>query len=176
MAPLRDYLKHGIPLAFGLDSLSMNDDEDMFQDLRLGQVVQNRPGLDSEPIPAATMFGMATHGGAAVTGIEGAGSLEVGKRADAALVSLAEFSGGHAAQPLADLMLRRAKAVHVKTVIIGGKAVVQDGRWSGQEPAMLREQLSAALGPPAERVGPRPVVQVKQVVRDVLRSYDRNEA
>jgi cytosine/adenosine deaminase-related metal-dependent hydrolase len=176
MAPLRDYLKHGIPLAFGLDSLSMNDDEDMFQDLRLGQVVQNRPGLDSEPIPAATMFGMATHGGAAVTGIEGAGSLEVGKRADAALVSLAEFSGGHAAQPLADLMLRRAKAVHVKTVIIGGKAVVQDGRWNGQDPATLREQLSAAVGPPAERVGPRPVVQVKQVVRDVLRSYDRNEA
>ena len=138
--------------------------------------MQNRPGLDSEPIPAATMFGMATHGGAAVTGIEGAGSLEVGKQADAALVSLAEFSGGHADQPLADLMLRRAKAAHVKTVIIGGKAVVQDGRWNGQDPATLREQLSAAMGPPAERGGPRPVVQVKQVVRDLLRSYDRNEA
>ena len=68
MAPLRDYLKHGIPLAFGLDSLSMNDDEDMFQDLRLGQVVQNRPGLDSEPIPAATMFGMGAALGALAGG------------------------------------------------------------------------------------------------------------
>ena len=75
LAPLRDFLDRGIPVAFGLDSLSMNDDEDMFQDLRLGQVVQNRPGLSTNSLAATTMFAMATSAGAAVTGIEATGSL-----------------------------------------------------------------------------------------------------
>jgi cytosine/adenosine deaminase-related metal-dependent hydrolase len=172
VAPVRDFLDRGIPVAFGMDSLSMNDDEDMFQDLRLGQVVQNRPGLDAAPIAAATMFAMATSAGAAVTGIEGAGSLEPGKRADAVLVSLPEVSGGYADQPLADLLLRRAKAAHVKTVIIGGRVVLEDGKWAGRDPEALREELSAAAAPGGSPANPS-VRRVKQVVRDVMKAYDR---
>jgi cytosine/adenosine deaminase-related metal-dependent hydrolase len=145
LAPVRALLERGIPVAFGLDSLSMNDDEDMFQDLRLGQVVQNRPGLDTAPIPAATMFGMATATGATVTGIEGTGSLAPGMLADVVLVSLPEVAGGHADQPLADLMLRRAKAAHVRTVIIGGKVMIEDGRWKGLDPESLRKELMASM-------------------------------
>ncbi|MGH8766370.1 MAG: amidohydrolase family protein [Burkholderiales bacterium] len=175
MAPLRDFLERGIPVGFGLDSLSMNDDEDMFQDLRLGQVVQNRPDLDVPPIAASTMFGLATYGGATITGIKGTGSLEPGSLADATLVSLDEIAGGHADQPLADLMLRRAKAAHVKSVIVGGKLLLDEGRWTGQDPASLRDQLSAVVGrAPARSGGARPVAQVKQVVKDVLSdSYGR---
>lgn len=171
MAPLREFLERGIPVGFGLDSLSMNDDEDMFQDLRLGQVVQNRPGLDIEPIPAHTMFGMATHRGALVTGIEGTGSLEPGQRADAALVSLADVASGYANQPLPDLMLRRAKAAHVRTVMVGGKVLLEDGRWPGASPAALCKELSTAFGPPG-RTSSSSVREVKQVVRSHLASYD----
>ena len=172
LAPVRALLERGIPVAFGLDSLSMNDDEDMFQDLRLGQVVQNRPGLDTAPIPAATMFGMATATGATVTGIEGTGSLAPGMLADVVLVSLPEVAGGHADQPLADLMLRRAKAAHVRTVIIGGKVMIEDGRWKGLDPESLRKELMASMSK-TQRSDPRSVAQVKQVVRDVLKSYDQ---
>ena len=172
MAPLRELLAHRIPVAFGLDSLSMNDDEDMFQDLRLGQVVQNRPGFDTPPIPAVTMFTMATRTGAQVTGIEGAGSLEPGSLADAVLVSMPEVAGGHAAQPLADLMLRRAKAAHVRTVIIGGKVMIEEGCWKGIDPQILREELLSSFGS-ARRSESRPVAEVKQVVRELLKSYDQ---
>jgi 5-methylthioadenosine/S-adenosylhomocysteine deaminase len=171
MAPVRDFLDQGIPVAFGLDSLSMNDDEDMFQDLRLGQVVQNRPGLDTSPVPASSMFAMATSAGASVAGLEGTGTLDPGKRADAVLVSLPAVTGGHANQPLADLMLRRAKALHVKTVVIGGKVMISEGRWTGQDPEALREQLSVAIGS-VKPTSTRSVKQVKQVVRDFLKSYD----
>jgi cytosine/adenosine deaminase-related metal-dependent hydrolase len=171
VAPLRAFLERDIPLAFGLDSLSMNDDEDMFQDLRLGQVVQNRPGVDVQPLPASTMFAMATTGGAVVTGIEGTGSLAPGNKADAVLVSIDEVAGGHANQPFPDLMLRRAKAAHVRTVMIGGKVMVDDGRFVGHDPEALRLELVASMGPAT--AGPSPVVgKVKQVVRDVLKSYD----
>ena len=171
-APVRAFLEQGIPVAFGLDSLSMNDDEDMFQDLRLGQVVQNRPDLDAEPIAATTMFDMATRGGAAVTGLAGTGAIAVGGPADAVLVSLTEVAGGHADQPLADLMLRRAKGAHVRTVIVGGRALLQEGRWAGTDPAQLRDTLSAATAvAPAARSAT--VGQLKRVVREVLASFDR---
>ena len=171
VAPLRAFLDRGIPVAFGLDSLSMNDDEDMFQDLRLGQVVQNRPGVDAQPLTAATMFSMATAGGAVVTGIEGTGSLVPGNLADVVLVSLTDVAGGHASQPFADLMLRRAKAAHVRTVIIGGKVVRDDGRFVGHDAEGLRAALIASMAPAT--AAPSPVVgKLKQVVRDILKSYD----
>ena len=173
VAPLRAFLERDIPVAFGLDSLSMNDDEDMFQDLRLGQVVQNQPGVDMQSLAATTMFAMATSAGAIVTGIEGTGSLAPGNVADAVLVSMPDVAGGHANQPLADLMLRRAKAAHVRTVIIGGKVVLDEGRFVGWDPQALRAQLVASMGA-ASSGRPPYVSQVKQVVRDVLKSYDRN--
>ena len=171
VAPLRAFLDRGIPVAFGLDSLSMNDDEDMFQDLRLGQVVQNRPGVDAQPLTAATMFSMATAGGAVVTGIKGTGYLVQGNLADVVLVSLTDVAGGHASQPFADLMLRRAKAAHVRTVIIGGKVVRDDGRFVGHDAEGLRAALIASMAPAT--AAPSPVVgKLKQVVRDILKSYD----
>jgi cytosine/adenosine deaminase-related metal-dependent hydrolase len=170
-APLRDFLDAGIPVAFGLDSLGMNDDEDMFQDLRLGQVVQNRPGLASGSIAAQAMFSMATRAGAKVTGIGATGSLMRGDAADAVLVSLPGVSGGYADQPLAELMLRRAKAAHVTTVMIGGKIMLDEGRWVGLDPDALRAQLSASVTP-GRRSDPRTVGDVKNVVRDFLKSYE----
>ena len=172
LAPLRDFLDRGIPVAFGLDSLSMNDDEDMFQDLRLGQVVQNRPGLSTNSLAATTMFAMATSAGAAVTGIEATGSLTPGNVADAVLVSLPDVAGGHADQPFADLMLRRAKAVHVRTVIINGEVMLDEGRFVGRDPKALRGQLIASMGS-TSRTESSSVGQLKQVVRDVLKSYDQ---
>jgi cytosine/adenosine deaminase-related metal-dependent hydrolase len=170
-APLRDFLDAGICVAFGLDSLGMNDDEDMFQDLRLGRLVQNRPGLASDPIAANTMFAMATAAGASVTGIEGTGSLVPGSVADAALVSLPGVSGGYANQPLAELMLQRAKAAHVTSVMIGGNVVLDEGRWTALDPEALRAQLTESVIAD-ERSDARIVGEVKSVVRDFLKSYE----
>ena len=171
VAPLRAFLERDIPVAFGLDSLSMNDDEDMFQDLRLGQVVQNRPGVDAQPLAASTMFAMATTGGAVVTGIEGTGSLAPGNRADIVLVSMTDVAGGHVKQPFAELMLRRAKAAHVRTVIIGGEVVLDDGRFVGHDRQALHAELCASMGTATAAASPV-VGKLKQVVRDVLKSYD----
>ena len=170
-APLRDFLEAGICVAFGLDSLGMNDDEDMFQDLRLAQMVQNRPGLVSNLIAARTMFAMATAAGARATGIEGTGSLVPGNVADAALVSMPAVSDGYANQPIAELMLRRAKAAHVTTVMIGGKVMLDEGRWVGFDPDALRAQLSESVstGP---RSDARIVGEMKDVVRNYLKSYE----
>ena len=171
VAPLREFLDVGVPVGFGLDSLGMNDDEDVFQDLRLGQQIQSRPGLDVRPIPAGVMFDMATRAGAAVSGFDGIGSIAEGNWADVVLLSLPEVEGGVANQPLPDVLLRRAKAAHVKTVMIGGKILIEDGRWVGWDPDAVRKELSATV-----RTGKRqtsPTIQVaKDLIRKHLKSYE----
>ena len=170
LAPVREFLSVGVPVAFGLDSLGMNDDEDMFQDLRLGQTIQNGPGIDRGSIPACTLFEMATGDGATVAGIDGIGSIAEGNRADAVLLSLPQIEGGHADQPLPDLILRRAKAAHVKTVVIGGKVMIEDGRWIAFEPDKILGELSASLGR-TTRVTSETAQVVKEAVRVHMRGY-----
>lgn len=170
LAPVREYLSVGVPVAFGLDSLGMNDDEDMFQDLRLGEIIQNGPGIDRESIPAGAMFDMATAAGATVAGIDGIGSIAEGNWADVVLLSRHQIEGGLANHPLPEVILRRAKAAHVKTVIVGGKIVIEDGRWIGRDPDRMVEELSQAVAPPKRRTSG--VVEVlKEAVRQHLRGY-----
>jgi 5-methylthioadenosine/S-adenosylhomocysteine deaminase len=173
VAPLREFLEAAITVGFGLDSLGMNDDEDLFQDLRLAQLLQNRRGIDATAIPAATMFDMATRAGATVTGIDGIGALVPGNRADAVLLSRSGIEGGVTNQPLAETILRRAKPAHVRTVMIGGKVLIRDGSWVDRDPAQILETLSASVRrTPSKRS--RTVQVVKEVVREHLRTYDED--
>ena len=100
-----------------------------------------------------------------------ANGLEAGNVADAALVSMPAVSDGYANQPIAELMLRRAKAAHVTTVMIGGKVMLDEGRWVGFDPDALRAQLSESVstGP---RSDARIVGEMKDVVRNYLKSYE----
>jgi hypothetical protein len=84
---------------------------------------------------------------------------------------MSDVTGGHANQPLADVMLRRAKAAHVRTVVVGGAVVVDEGRFVGRDPEALREQLIASMAPASAARSPV-VGQLKQVVRDLLKSHD----
>jgi 5-methylthioadenosine/S-adenosylhomocysteine deaminase len=165
IAPLRDFLGADVPVAFGIDSLGMNDEEDIFQDLRLARLIHGRPRADSRLIRATTLLDMATRAGAIVAGIEGIGSLDEGNRADAVLLSRAEIEVAPSGHPLAELILMRAKAAHVKTVIVGGEILLNEGRWARFQPG---EILSKALehfgrtGRPAED---------RSGLRDVLMAY-----
>lgn len=137
IAPVRAFLAAGIPVAFGIDSLGMNDDEDMFQDLRFAQLIQSTPGLNGELIPASSMLDMATHAGSAVTGIGGIGDLREGHWADVVLVSRPEMEGVASGHALAEVILKRAKPAHVRSVIVGGRCLIEDGTWKVQTPAEL---------------------------------------
>jgi len=172
LAPLRQMLELGIPVAIGLDSLSMNDDDDMYQDLRLGQQLQSRPGFGNPHIPAHTMLGMATRNGATVSGFDGIGSIAEGNRADVALLSLPEITCGVANQPLSDLLLHRAKAAHVKSVVVAGKVLLEHGQFSGHDPqAVMRELAEAVSGSGARQSSPV-VPEFKRLVREHLEAAE----
>ena len=171
VAPVRRFLAIGVPVAFGLDSLGMNDDDDMLQDLRLSQLIHNNhPGIDSTPIPSSSMLTMATQAGAAVADIEGIGVLAEGNHADVVLLSQPDVEGVPTGHSLADLLLKRGKSLHVRSVMVGGRMFIEDGRWQERSTAQLLDTMRAAAQAPP----PQPahiVTQLKDAVRRYLESY-----
>jgi 5-methylthioadenosine/S-adenosylhomocysteine deaminase len=171
IAPVRNYLKAGVPVAFGLDSLAMNDDDDMLQDLRFSQLIHNNmPGIDSTPIASSAMLTMATQAGSAVADIEGIGALVEGNHADVVLMSLPDAEGVPTGHSVADILLKRAKGIHVRSVMVGGRLLIEDGRWHERSPEELLDMLRANA-PEAPPQPPRIALQLKDVVRSHLKNY-----
>jgi cytosine/adenosine deaminase-related metal-dependent hydrolase len=168
LAPLADMLAAGIPVGIGIDSLGMNDDEDLFQDMRLAQMMQSRPGIDETLLPAATLLSMATRNGAQITGFDGAGTLGEGSLADVIMLSMSEIEGVPTGRPLVEMVLRRAKPAHVKNVVVGGRVLIEDGRWKDGDPAALLRELGEKRGAPAAEP-PEIARRLKARMRDYLR-------
>jgi cytosine/adenosine deaminase-related metal-dependent hydrolase len=116
------------------------------------------------------MLTMATDAGAAVADIEGIGSLSVGNHADIVMLSMPDMEGVPTGHSIADVLLKRARGVHVRSVMVGGKLMIEDGRWTGRSPEDLLEMLRANA-PTAPPQPPRIALQLKDVVRAHLRTY-----
>lgn len=171
IAPVRKYLSAGVPVSFGLDSLAMNDDDDMLQDLRFSQLIHNNlPGIDSTAIASSAMLTMATEAGAAVADIEGIGALVEGNHADVVLLSVPDVEGVPTGHSLADILLKRAKGIHVRSVMVGGRLLIEDGRWRDRSPEELLDMLRANA-PTTPPPPPRIASQLKEVVRSHLKNY-----
>ena len=92
IAPVPRFVEEGIPVAIGTDDMGMNDDKDMFQEMRLALKIHRLPTVEFDPITPAQVFKMATENGAVASGFGGqVGTLESGRRADMALVKLARL-------------------------------------------------------------------------------------
>jgi 5-methylthioadenosine/S-adenosylhomocysteine deaminase len=82
-------LKDGVAVGIGTDGQASNNDQDLFEEMRLAALLPKGITLDPTALPARQAFAMATIDGARALGMEAAiGSLEVGKRADLAVVTL----------------------------------------------------------------------------------------
>ena len=153
-APMAAMVSAGVPLALGTDGFSLKDDDDLLQEMALAANLHNRPALDAPALTAADVLAMATTGGAALTGFDDVGTLEVGKRADVALLDWRRVSAG-AADPGADpvsLLVHRARGSDVDTVMIDGEVVYQGGRFTRLDEKSIRAEAAEALNeaPPAD--------------------------
>ncbi len=149
--PLNRLEERGINTAIGLDDVGINDDQDMLQEMRMVLCAHREPGMDDGVPTMAQVFRMATRGGTKTTPYgETIGSLEVGKAADMALLDWKQISEPYLdpETPTLDAVIHRAKTRGVRTVIVAGEIVYQDGKFTRVNRDEALRELSNILRRP----------------------------
>jgi 5-methylthioadenosine/S-adenosylhomocysteine deaminase len=89
VADVAGMLQAGVQVGIGTDGQASNNDQDLFEEMRLAALLPKGIALDPTVLPAQQAFALATIGGARAMGMGHLiGSLEVGKRADIAVLQL----------------------------------------------------------------------------------------
>ena len=127
-----------------MGQLGINDDRDMLQEMRLALTLHRPAGHEKSFPNAAQIFKMATENGASTTPFAGRiGSLKIGMSADIVLLNWRGITWPYQDNdiPLLDVILRRAKPSSVKTVIIRGEIVYEDGKFLKVDYKKILEQI-----------------------------------
>jgi len=130
IAPLNGLLEAGVNVAIGMDATTLGEDEDMFAEMRLALRLHGTPVLGAPAPAAADILELATLGGAKLLREEQRlGRIAAGYAADLVLVNLHRVTWpwtAPEADPL-EVVLYRARAGDVDTVLIDGEVVLRDG-------------------------------------------------
>ena len=149
IARVRDLMSRGGRVAFGTDNISFSDTEDFFQELRLGCYLQRTPHrIDLGRLDSGEVLRAAGENGARAVGFEGRiGALQPGMLADLLVLRRDRIFGPRGryenARPL-DVILDRATATDLESVLIGGRIVLDNGTVTTVDEAAIAERLRDA--------------------------------
>ena len=144
-------LRTGVRVGIGTDGQASNNDQDMFEEMRLAALLPKGIRLDPTALPARQAFELATIGGARVLGLDHlVGSLEVGKRADMAVVALdCVHNVPHftlAPDNVYSQLVYAAKGSDVRHVLIDGRWVMRDKVLLTIDEAQVRAEAQRIAG------------------------------
>jgi cytosine/adenosine deaminase-related metal-dependent hydrolase len=142
VAPILNYRRAGVNLAFGCDGAASNDAQDMLEAIKIGMILHNVTDLDyTQWITPRQAIALASLGGAIGLGMASEiGSLEVGKQADLVLYDLMNLSMLPRTDPIGLLVLGRPTQV-VDSVWVKGDRVIAAGKPTRINLDELRSQL-----------------------------------
>jgi len=127
VAPVAEMLARGVSVSLGADGAPCNNRLDMFTEMR-GAALLQKVRHGAAALPAPRVLRMATADGARALGLgDEIGSLEAGKRADLTVIDLARLHLTPRPDPVSTIVYA-AEARDVRTVLIDGRPVLQDGR------------------------------------------------
>lgn len=127
VAPLRKLMDYGVNVGLGTDGISSNDNQNMFDVIKTAGLIHKISNPDYHLWPTANeVLRLATSGSAKASGRgDQVGSLEIGKKADIAILNLHT----NAFTPLLNVqnqLVYCEKGESVDTVIVNGKKVVEN--------------------------------------------------
>ena len=161
--------------ALGIDEAGLNDDRDIWQEMRLALKLHRVPGIGARVPTAPEVFRMATEHGALTTqfGAE-IGTLEVGKSADMVLVDWDSITAPYLdpSVPVVDALVHRGRPSGVRTVIVAGEVVLRDGHSTRLDKRAVMEELAASLRIPLTPAEERRREVAPQLLPHVARFYD----
>lgn len=147
VAPLPEMLERGIVCSIGTDSPVSNNGMDLFVDMKMCALLHKSSRWDASVLSAQKTFDLATRDAAAALGMgDRLGSIEVGKKADLAVVDLRQphttpFHEGN----IISHLVYSCRGSDVKHTIVDGHIVVRDRRspMVNEEEVLERVQTSA---------------------------------
>lgn len=169
LSPVRDALAQGANIAFGTDSISVSDDDDLFEELRLAGLQQRsnaHGGIESGRLSSYTLLHGATHHGAVLGGFgHDIGVLAPGNRADVVILDRTRiFPRGKFdhSDPL-DVVIDRARGTDVTDSVVDGRVVLRAGQATTVDEDRVRHHVEEAAErtfaePPAWLTELRPTV------------------
>ncbi len=148
IAPLNAMLDAGMTVALGMDGNTINDDEDMFAEIRLALRLQRTPKLGTPAPTNKRILEMVTAGGAKLMRQENRlGRLAPGFAADLVLVDLKRITWPWVAPEVdpRDLIIMRARAGDVATVLVDGEVVLRNGQPTRVDLETVAAELRSAM-------------------------------
>jgi len=130
-APTVEMLASGVSLGIGTDGCASNNDLDMFEEIRLAALLPKGYTYNPTAISSRDALSMATIGGARALHLdELIGSIEVGKRADLAVIQMDRVHAvphfDTTGENIYSQIVYAAKSTDVRHVIIHGQVVMRD--------------------------------------------------
>jgi len=137
VAPVPEMRDAGLAVGLGTDSPISNNGLDLFSDMKVCALLHKATRWDASLMPAQAVLDLATIGAAKVLGVDRElGSVEVGKRADLAVVDLRR---PHATPfypaNLCSQLVYACRGSDVRTTIVDGVMRVGDGHLVGVDEA-----------------------------------------
>ena len=151
IAPLGRLLASGVRVAMGSDEAGLNDDKDLFQEMRLVLKLHRVPGVENTPPTAYQVFQMATANGAYASSFgDRIGTLEPGKRADMVLLNLRNIEEPYLDPEVSilDAVVHRGRSIDVDTVMVDGEVIMRDRQLTRIDKEGLFTELKASLDRP----------------------------
>lgn len=148
IAPLNALLAAGVTTGLGMDGTTINEDEDMFAEMRLAMRLHRTPMLDAPAPSPADVLELATAGGARLMRKEASlGKLAAGYKADIVLVDLQDITWPWVSPEVdaRDLILMRTHASDVKDVFVAGETVLKDGSPTRFDVDAAARELAAGM-------------------------------
>ncbi|NGN44487.1 amidohydrolase family protein [Mesorhizobium sp. CGMCC 1.15528] len=136
IAPLRDAVAKGLKFGIGLDGTGMDDDQDLWREMRVAYLLQGDREL-TRGFSAAALFHAAT---STATDIIGAG-----KRSDRVVVDYEKLIEDSLFDDVdeAEVLLARMTAGHVRALYVEGREIVAAGRLMTVDFNAARQELMA---------------------------------
>jgi 5-methylthioadenosine/S-adenosylhomocysteine deaminase len=143
IAPLAAMLEKDIAVGLGTDGAASNNDLDMWEEMDTAAKLHKEFSGDPKVVSAEQAFEMATIRGARALHLDSLiGSLEVGKRADIAIVDLDSLNQ----TPYFNIysaLVYSTKAADVRSVIINGRIVMLDRRLLTLNEGVIKKDANA---------------------------------
>lgn len=143
-APVPEMMAAGVNVCLGTDGAASNNAQNMFREMGLLALIHKGTHRTPECVNAQQVFRAATANGAKALGLE-TGSIEVGKKADLALLRRTEASLTPNNNLLAGLCYS-ASGAEVDTVLIDGRIVMRSRELKTIDEERVRFEIRAMCG------------------------------